>query len=107
MQSQLLLYQSRRGILEVIIVGYVNTFIECWFNSFYQKHFESQYIRWLNSNHVVMKLMKLMLLQKEIEKDTNSVMTSPLMAIDLSALIPFQEGDVVMEPCKGTGSFYV
>ncbi len=45
-------------------------------------------------------------LAKKVEKDTDIVMTSPLMAIDLIARIPFQDGDIVMEPCKGSGSFY-
>jgi len=45
-------------------------------------------------------------LAKKVEKDNDIVMTSPLMAIDLIARIPFQDGDIVMEPCKGSGSFY-
>ena len=45
-------------------------------------------------------------LAKKVEKDNDIVMTSPLMAVDLIARIQFQDGDIVMEPCKGTGSFY-
>ena len=33
-------------------------------------------------------------------------MTSPSMALDLISLIPLIDGDVIIEPCKGTGLFY-
>ena len=45
-------------------------------------------------------------LAKKVEKDNNIVMTNPTMAIDLIATIPFVDNDIVLEPCKGTGSFY-
>lgn len=45
-------------------------------------------------------------LSKQVEKDENIVMTKPTMAIYLLSTIKFENGDVVMEPCKGTGSFY-
>ena len=45
-------------------------------------------------------------LAKKVEKDNNIVMTNPNMAKDLIKLIPFIENDVIMECCKGTGSFY-
>ncbi len=45
-------------------------------------------------------------LAKQVEKDNNIVMTNPTMAIDLIATIPFVDNDTVLEPCKGTGSFY-
>ena len=45
-------------------------------------------------------------LAKEVDKDATIVMTSPLMALDLISLIPLIDGDVIIEPCKGTGSFY-
>ena len=45
-------------------------------------------------------------LAKKVEKDATIVMTSPLMALDLISLTPFIDGDVITEPCKGTGSCY-
>ena len=45
-------------------------------------------------------------LAKKVEKDATIVMTSPLMALDLISLIPLIDGDVIIEPCKGTGLFY-
>ena len=45
-------------------------------------------------------------LAKKVEKDATIVMTSPLTALDLISLIPLIDGDVIIEPCKGTGSFY-
>ena len=45
-------------------------------------------------------------LAKEVKKDNNIVMTNAVMAKDLISRINFQDGDVVVEPCKGTGSFY-
>ena len=45
-------------------------------------------------------------LAKQVEKNNDIVMTNPTMAIYLISTIPFIDGDVVIEPCKGTGSFY-
>ena len=45
-------------------------------------------------------------LAKKAEQYATIVMTSPLMALDLTSLIPLIDGDVIIEPCKGTGSFY-
>lgn len=45
-------------------------------------------------------------LSKELEKDNTIVMTKPSMALHLINRVEFRNGDVVMEPCKGTGSFY-
>ena len=45
-------------------------------------------------------------LAKQVYKDNSIVMTSPLMALDLIALIPLIYGDAIIEPCKGTGPFY-
>ena len=45
-------------------------------------------------------------LAEKVEKDNNIVMTNPDMAKYLISQINFNDGDVVVEPCKGTGSFY-
>ena len=45
-------------------------------------------------------------LAKKVQKDRNIVMTNPIMAKDLISRILFEHGDIIMEPCKGTGSFY-
>ena len=45
-------------------------------------------------------------LANKVEKDATIVMTNPSMATDLISLIPLIDGDVIIEPCKGTGSFY-
>jgi len=45
-------------------------------------------------------------LSKLTEKDNDISMTKIDMAKHLISLINFKDGDVVMEPCKGTGSFY-
>jgi len=45
-------------------------------------------------------------LSKQVEKDKDIVMTKPEMAKHLIYLLKFEDGDVVMEPCLGTGSFY-
>lgn len=45
-------------------------------------------------------------LSKQIEKDPDIVMTKPEMAKYLLSTIKFEEGDVVLEPCKGKGAFY-
>lgn len=45
-------------------------------------------------------------LATQMEKDKSIVMTNPEMAKDLISLIPFQKGDIVMEPCRGDGAFY-
>ena len=46
------------------------------------------------------------LLAEKVKKDGNIVMTNPTMAKDLIARICFADGDIIMEACKGTGSFY-
>ena len=45
-------------------------------------------------------------LAEKVEKDNNIVMTNPDMAKHLISQINFNDGDIVVEPCKGTGSFY-
>ena len=45
-------------------------------------------------------------LSKQVEKNKDIVMTNPVMARDLINRIEFEDGDVVMEPGRGTGSFY-
>jgi hypothetical protein len=45
-------------------------------------------------------------LSKKVEKDNDIVFTKPEMAKYLISLIKFQDGDIVMEPCKGKGAFY-
>lgn len=45
-------------------------------------------------------------LATQVEKDNDIVMTKPEMAKHLIGQICFQEGDVVMEPCRGKGAFY-
>ena len=45
-------------------------------------------------------------LAEKVEKDNNIVMTNPTMAEYLISRITFNDGDVVLEPCRGTGSFY-
>ena len=45
-------------------------------------------------------------LGKKVFKNPDIVMTNPKMAKDLIDTISFQDGDIVCEPCLGTGSFY-
>lgn len=45
-------------------------------------------------------------LAKLVKKDKTIVMTKATMARDLIKLVPFIEGDIVLEPCKGDGAFY-
>ena len=45
-------------------------------------------------------------LSKIVEKDKDIVNTKPEMAQYLISLIKFKKNDIVLEPCKGTGSFY-
>ena len=45
-------------------------------------------------------------LAKKVDKNATIVMTSPLMALDVISLIPLIDDDVMIEPCKGTGSFH-
>ena len=45
-------------------------------------------------------------LAKQVKKDKSIVMTKPEMAKELVARISFQDGDRVLEPCKGDGAFY-
>lgn len=45
-------------------------------------------------------------LSKKVSKDRTIVMTKETMAKDLIARVPFNDGDVVLEPCKGDGAFY-
>lgn len=45
-------------------------------------------------------------LGKQVAKNPDIVMTKPEMARHLISRIPWKEGDVVMEPCKGKGAFY-
>jgi hypothetical protein len=45
-------------------------------------------------------------LGKLSEADPTLAFTKPEMAIELLKTITFQEGDTVMEPCKGPGAFF-
>lgn len=45
-------------------------------------------------------------LSKQVAKDPTFCMTNPEMAKYLISLISFNDGDIVMEPCRGSGSFY-
>lgn len=46
-------------------------------------------------------------LKTQIEKNgLDIVYTNPKMAIDLMNTIPFLDGEVVIDPCKGQGAFY-
>ncbi len=45
-------------------------------------------------------------LAEKVKKDPNIVMTNPDLAKHLIDLIDFKDGDRVIEPCLGTGSFY-
>lgn len=45
-------------------------------------------------------------LSQKVKKNKNIVMTTPEMAKLLISRVNIEEGDEVMEPCFGTGSFY-
>lgn len=45
-------------------------------------------------------------LSKQVKKDPDLCMTNPLMAKYIISLVPFEKGDIVIEPCKGKGAFY-
>lgn len=45
-------------------------------------------------------------LAKQVKKDKSIVMTKPEMADYLLTFVDFEEGDKVIEPCKGDGAFY-
>ena len=40
-------------------------------------------------------------------KDHDITMTNPLLAKHLISLVNFENGDIVIEPCKGSGSFII
>ena len=45
-------------------------------------------------------------LMKQFTKDNSIIFTNPEMAKYLLSRIDFKEGDVIMEPGRGAGSFY-
>ena len=45
-------------------------------------------------------------LAKQVKKDRTIVMTKATMAKDLIKRVPFADGDIVLEPCKGDGAFF-
>jgi hypothetical protein len=45
-------------------------------------------------------------LSKLVEKNPDIVMTNPEMAKYLLSRIKFEDNDILLEPCKGSGAFY-
>ena len=45
-------------------------------------------------------------LSKQVEKNPDIVMTNPEMAKYLLSRIKFEDNDILLEPCKGSGAFY-